>query len=628
MQTPAYRFLRGYTLDPGFSTILETYKVNETIYRINWEDVGAGPSGEYLEIIDYDPASQCYYEAIDLDQPAVMANQGLRPSEGNPQFHQQFVYTIGMKTIEHFEKALGRKVIWRAPEGLDHARTKLRIYPHALRQANAYYSPNKKAILFGYFKAGTHTKGSNFPGGTIFTCLSPDIIAHEMTHAVLDSIHPLFGENTNLDVAAFHEGFADVVALLQRFSTRDLVEHELERTKGRMDQRNVFGSLASQMGQALQSGHSALREAIGRYDEDQNWTRNKPDPLKFQETRQAHERGALFVAAIFDAFIDLYTFKTKDLFRIANIVPGTEGIVSVDLIKRLAQEAAEIAQHLLQICIQALDYVPPFDISFGDYLRALVTADLEMAPADEYGYRVSLIQAFRSWGIYPDQLNTLSIESLRWEPVPNLSNLDKKVLKVVKNRIRDDVRDLWAMKRREDISRQSNKIQEILQFMLGEQLPDQQNTKAAPPKEWEQFMERLGLTTKAISFSYQGKPIPFLNPIPRIEVQSLRPVNRYSREGRQLDQLIVTLTQTLEVGSGRFKGLKFRGGCTIILSMEEDDRIEYLIYKRIQSERRFLRQLAFQLGTDSEKGIQQHSVYEEENPFGDVEFQHLHNHAL
>lgn len=626
MQTPAYRFLRGYTLDPGFSTLLETFKVNETTYRINWEDVGPGPSGEYLEIIDYDPASGCFYEPVDLDQPAVMANQGLRPSEGNPQFHQQFVYTIGMKTIEHFERALGRKVIWTAPAGApQEALPALRIYPHALRQANAYYDPGKKAILFGYFKAGANTEGVNFPGGTVFTCLSPDIIAHEMTHAILDSIHPLFRENTNNDVAAFHEGFADVVALMQRFSTTDLIEHELERTKGRMDQRTVFGALASQMGQAIKSGHSALRDAIGTFDENGVWSRRKPDPRAFLHTHQAHDRGGLFVAAIFDAFIDLYTFKTKDLFRIAGVVPGAESVISVDLIKRLAREAAEIAQHLLQICIQALDYVPPFDISFGDYLRALVTADLEMAPADEYGYRVSLMQAFRAWGIYPDQLNTLSIESLRWNPIPSLSGIDKEVLKVVKASIRDQVRDLLALKDRSAILRKSEDIQGILQKLLEEQIPEPGQQVS---KEWEQFLERLGLTTSPVDFTYEGEQIIFREPVPRIEIQSLRPVNRYSREGRQIDQLLVTLTQTLEVAKGKFQGMRYRGGSTVILSMEEEERIEYLIYKRIKSERRFRRQLDFHLGKLPGKEPRQNFVYEEEDFFGMLEFRHLHHARL
>src|SRR5436190_1942211 len=81
----------------------------------------------------------------------------LSPSESNPQFHQQMVYAVTMTTIRNFERALGRKVIWasRRVLGLDYEEyvQRLRIYPHALREANAYYSPQKKALLFGYFSS-------------------------------------------------------------------------------------------------------------------------------------------------------------------------------------------------------------------------------------------------------------------------------------------------------------------------------------------------------------------------------------------------------------------------------------------------------------------------------------------
>ena len=50
---------------------------------------------------------------VDLDDPRLLAQDGWAPSEGNPQFHQQMVYAVAMKTIEHFERALGRPVLWR-----------------------------------------------------------------------------------------------------------------------------------------------------------------------------------------------------------------------------------------------------------------------------------------------------------------------------------------------------------------------------------------------------------------------------------------------------------------------------------------------------------------------------------
>ena len=61
-------------------------------------------------------------------------------------------------------------------------RTKLRLFPHAFRGQNAYYDRDLHAVLFGYFTADRENPGPNMPGQTIFTCLSHDIIAHEMTH--------------------------------------------------------------------------------------------------------------------------------------------------------------------------------------------------------------------------------------------------------------------------------------------------------------------------------------------------------------------------------------------------------------------------------------------------------------
>src|SRR5690606_15307904 len=115
-----------------------------------------------------------------------------------------------------------------------------------------------------------------------------------------------------------------------------------------------------------------------------------------------------------DAFQRLYDHRTQDLIRIASNGTGElpKGSISPDLVKRLAAEACAIAAHLLHICIRALVYCPPCDIRFGDYLQALITADIDAVPVDENGYCVALIADFRARGIFPDRVNTLSTVSL------------------------------------------------------------------------------------------------------------------------------------------------------------------------------------------------------------------------
>src|SRR6185369_4705743 len=110
----------------------------------------------------------------------LLVQDGLRPAEANPQFHQQMVYAVAMRTIQHFEEALGRVALW-SPRRVEYNVQRLRIYPHALRAENAFYSPERIALLLGYFTASERSSGDVLPGSIVFSAVSHDIIAHETT---------------------------------------------------------------------------------------------------------------------------------------------------------------------------------------------------------------------------------------------------------------------------------------------------------------------------------------------------------------------------------------------------------------------------------------------------------------
>src|SRR5258707_1319914 len=78
-----------------------------------------------------------------------------------------------------------------------------------------------KVFAFGYFQASTPDAGENLPAHTVCTCLSHDIVAHETTHALVDSQRDYFLEANSSDTPAFHEAFADIVALFQHFSYKE-----------------------------------------------------------------------------------------------------------------------------------------------------------------------------------------------------------------------------------------------------------------------------------------------------------------------------------------------------------------------------------------------------------------------
>ena len=349
-------------------------------------------------MLDYDGVADCFYEPVDLDDTAVLMQAGLDPTEFDPRFHQQMVYAVAMKVIENFEIALGRRFQFRG-------RKRLKIFPHAFRGANAFYDPRRHALLFGYFPADSARPGGNMPGQTVYSCLSHDIIAHEMTHAVTHRLRRHFFNPSNEDVLAFHEGFADIVAIFQHFSFPAILREEIQQSQGDLKANTPLVNLAVQFGQAT-GGGSALRSAI-----------DKPEQVRLRSTFEPHERGSILVAAVFDAFFHTYQERIRDLIRIATGGTGRlpQGDLHPDLVNRIAREATGTAAATLRMCIRAFDYLPPVDITFGDYLRAMVTADFELNPVDESGLRRQMVEAFRIRGIYPSGVASLSEESLRWE---------------------------------------------------------------------------------------------------------------------------------------------------------------------------------------------------------------------
>jgi len=601
---PPYRRLRHFAFDPILSRRIETYGINEVITKLPWEDnLAPGPVDHYIEVVDYDPASQVFYIPIDLNDRYLIAQDGLPPSESSPQFHQQMVYAVARTTIGHFERALGRKALWSPRLFNANGATKnefvehLRIYPHALREANAYYSPVKKALLFGYFPASATDSGENLPGETVFTCLSHDIVAHETTHALLDGLHRRFNEPSNMDVLALHEAFADIVALFQHFTYPEVLRHQIAHTHGDLQHQNLLGELAYQFGQAVGS-YGALRNALGSIDPTtKEWIPEKPDPAKLSQTTEPHARGAILVAAVFDAFMTIYKSRIADLLRIATGGTGVlpAGELHPDLVERLAREAAKTAGHILQMCIRALDYCPPVDVGFGDYLRALITADADLVIDDSRYYRLAVIEAFRRRGIYPRDVRNLSEESLLWDQPKDDER--KRFQKVFNAENLHKLIPDWEVttKDRKKIFEQAQDRQRILHCWLIE------NPEVAEAAN-------VVLNEKTPEAFYRAKN----SSVPYFEVHSVRPARRVGPGGQTVTELVVEMTQRRRGYCDPEKQRKadsgqpsppepdfvFRGGCTLIIDPDTAE-VRYCIYKNIMNENRLERMREFLTGDES-----------------------------
>jgi hypothetical protein len=581
--------LRAYAFDPSQGRLLG----NEMSVEVRNHKLERGPAmvpnGEHdsIAVVDYDASRGVYYDPVDLDDPNILMQGGLSPSESNPHFHQQMVYAVARETIERFEAALGRRIHWRRGERAaggagwqpEDIRT-LQLFPHAMRAANAYYSPEAHGILFGYFSADRNDPGRNIPGQPVFTCLSHDIIAHETTHAIMDGIRGHFIEQTNVDVPAFHEAFADLAALFRHFAHREVLADTIQRTGGRLypyqlrpdattdivdiplrtgGQAPVAGpvisaqfaspnpliELAQQFGEA--SGlRRGLRSALG--------TPPTAEPLR--RLTEPHDRGSILVAAVFDAFFTTYVKRTSALFQTFRAGGGSDAVdLPAPFASLLAKAAADTADEFFRRCVRALDYCPPVDITFGDYLRALVTADVDSGSMDEEGVRDTLMQAFRMRGVLPEGARFFSEGALSW---PTGESLE---------------------------------IPDIADIQFGDANAFTKAHKDATAGALQKYFDTAEVRAK-LGFDATAP----------VRVPSFHPVFRLQGDGSLRTDMVVEAVQTRQVPAGEGKTFPFRSGHTLILTHARDrqDRgrayVRFVISKRGdggEGERRLARQRAY-----------------------------------
>jgi hypothetical protein len=108
-------------------------------------------------------------------------------------------------------------------------------------------------------------------GRTVFSGESPDVVCHELGHAVLDSLKPQLFDAASIEVAAFHESFGDMSALLSALQLPSVREGVLAETGGVLRRASRLSRLAEQLGWAIrQSVPSAvepdcLRNAVNTF---------------------------------------------------------------------------------------------------------------------------------------------------------------------------------------------------------------------------------------------------------------------------------------------------------------------------------------------------------------------------
>jgi hypothetical protein len=559
-RAPLSRPLQIYTLDPSVSARLG----GVATIAVPYEKLETGPRGALFDIRCDGAPDLLRAEALDLDEAHLLLSSGLTPTPSDGRFHLQMVYAVCSLTYDAFRRALGREIQWAI--AAEDGRLIVRAF---VPGANAGYSREAGDLSFGFFKAGRRPAGFTVAGGLICTALSHDVIAHETTHALLDGLRSSFMEPTNVDVPAFHEGFADLVALFLHFTYADVVERAIRDLRSAATGGALLSDIAREFGyaRARDGRESALRSGvdvagIAAFDSDLTPS-NADGPTTYDPSLEAHALGSVLVSAVFEAFVTVARRKCERLFRIAGVEPRLIGQPLNDaLIKAIAQEASDVAAQFLNVCIRAIDYCPPSDIELGEYLRAIITADGDMERTDKWGFREALMRSFLRRRILPEHVQFLSEDAMRWQPPSKSLNIPELAFSQLK-------------------------------------FADQPG-QPADASELQRRALALGafVTNPAHAECFHlvapaGKLPKDVVQAPPAIVQSVRVARRVTPPGGVVFDLVAEVTQTCTIKRGA-DFYEVNGGCTVII--DPDGGVRYAISKRFDGRNRAARQHAAMTG--------------------------------
>jgi hypothetical protein len=196
-----------------------------------------------------------------------------------------------------------------------------------------------------------------------------------------------------------------IIDLNARGRKRRQIAKNLLTTEALRD--SLLMGLAKEMGQEL----TAVRGNVLRRSVE---LKPSPEYIKEKEFEEPHRRGEILVAAVMNAFLSVWVKRLKALGQVA---PGL-----LDR-ERVVEEGAAVADYLLTMVIRALDYAPPVNLEFCDFLSAILTSDREINPNDsKYKFRETLRKSFVSYGIEPRSPGTEGNPGVWLRPAGRISN--------------------------------------------------------------------------------------------------------------------------------------------------------------------------------------------------------------
>jgi len=339
--------------DPKLSMLhgLERIKEKHTLEEDFFLD---GPVSRRVAILDLDPGTGRLLPGVPLRSPTggqtlwryVLADEADTYARDAIALS---VFGTVLRTMYMFEDddALGRKLAW----GFDGPQ--LLVIPRAGEWPNAFYQRASRSLQFFFFPNPKEA------GDTVYTSLSQDIVSHETGHAILDGIAPGLYDAIAPQSLALHEGVADLTAVLMAFRSHSLRKAVLDRTGGSIENAGAFGSIGEEFGLA--------RYGLG-------YLRNLLNDTRMDDVDHSspHELSQVLSGALYKVMLQLHANWWRRY--------SPEGQPLAFSVSGKALGVA--AEQFKRMIFRALDYLPPGEVSFADYGRAILAADQASHPED------------------------------------------------------------------------------------------------------------------------------------------------------------------------------------------------------------------------------------------------------
>jgi hypothetical protein len=160
--------------------------------------------------------------------------------------------------------------------------------------------------------SGLHFYKRDVANRTVYSGESPDVVRHELGHAVLDALRPQLFNVADPEAAAFHESFGDMSAILCALQDETMRRTVIAETQGHLNVNSRLSRLAEQLGWAIRQispaavDRDSLRNAANRffYRRIDSLPPSAPANLLSSEP---HSFSRIFTGAFLDVLARMYS---------------------------------------------------------------------------------------------------------------------------------------------------------------------------------------------------------------------------------------------------------------------------------------------------------------------------------